>query len=402
MANISYQCIFAKNFMKMSTRKTLILISCLIISGLFVLTSITSYNFGVNYGVENAESIRDERANKTVNRKKNIKSVIATKVENKQITNKIYSTGRVVSTNSITISSEVQGKITNKSFLKKGTKIKKGNIIFSVQNTDLQLLVNAKKSRIMSLISSNLADIELDLPNEYEKWKNYFNQINIEKNLPTLPKTNSTKEKNFIVSRSILSEYLSIKSDEEKLKKFIVIAPYDGIITRSYTDIGAFINPGSPIIDFIREDEMEVELSVSISEIDLINLNDTVLLFNNGNTFNGKIIRKSEFVNSNTQNVSVFASINNNNEKLFSGMYVDATILNKSSEKLVKLPRRSLFDKNKAFIIDNENKLKIQRLNIIFYQDNHVIIDNLKNGTVIVKEPLIGEKEGTEVKAILE
>ena len=386
----------------MSTRKTLILISCLIISGLFVFTSITSYNFGVNYGVENAESIRDERANKTVNRKKNIKSVIATKVENKQITNKIYSTGRVVSTNSITISSEVQGKITNKSFLKKGTKIKKGNIIFSVQNTDLQLLVNAKKSRIMSLISSNLADIELDLPNEYEKWKNYFNQINIEKNLPTLPKTNSTKEKNFIVSRSILSEYLSIKSDEEKLKKFTVIAPYDGIITRSYTDIGAFINPGSPIIDFIREDEMEVELSVSISEIDLINLNDTVLLFNNGNTFNGKIIRKSEFVNSNTQNVSVFASINNNNEKLFSGMYVDATILNKSSEKLVKLPRRSLFDKNKAFIIDNENKLKIQRLNIIFYQDNHVIIDNLKNGTVIVKEPLIGEKEGTEVKAILE
>ena len=380
----------------MSTRKTLILISCLIISALFVFTSIISYNFGVNYGVENAESIRNERANKTVNRKKNIKSVIATKVENKQITNKIYSTGRVVSTNSITISSEVQGKITNKSFLKKGTKI------FSVQNTDLQLLVNAKKSRIMSLISSNLADIELDFPNEYEKWKNYFNQINIEKNLPTLPKTNSTKEKNFIVSRSILSEYLSIKSDEEKLKKFTVIAPHNGIITRSYTDIGAFINPGSPIIDFIREDEMEVELSVSISEIDLINLNDTVLLFNNGNTFNGKIIRKSEFVNSNTQNVSVFASINNNNEKLFSGMYVDATILNKSSEKLVKLPRRSVFDKNKAFIIDKENKLKVQRLNIIFYQDNHVIIDNLKNGTVIVKEPLIGEKEGTEVKAILE
>ena len=76
---------FAKNFIKMSTRKTLILISCLIISGLFVFTSIISYNFGVNYGVENAESVRDERANKTVNRKKNIKSVIATKVENKQI-----------------------------------------------------------------------------------------------------------------------------------------------------------------------------------------------------------------------------------------------------------------------------------------------------------------------------
>ena len=393
---------FCKKFSKMSTRKTLIIISSLVVSALFMLVSIISYNFGMNYGVENAELVREERANKTIKRKKNIKSVVATKVENKQITNKIYSTGRVVSTNSITISSEVQGKIISNSFLKKGTKIKKGNTIFTVQNTDLQLLVNAKKSRIMSLISSNLADIELDFPNEYEKWKTYFNQINIYKNLPSLPKTNSTKEKNFIVSRSILSEYLSIKSDEERLKKYTVKAPYDGIITRSYTDIGAFINPGSPIIDFIREDEMEVELTVNISEIDLINLNDTVILSNNGKTFNGNIIRKSEFVNSNTQNVSVFASIKNSNERLFSGMYVDATILNTTSKKLVKIPRRSVFDKNKAYIIDNENKLKTQKLNIIFYQDNFVIIDNLKNGTVIVKEPLIGEKEGTEVKAILE
>lgn len=391
-----------QKFSKMSTRKTLIIISSLVVSALFMLVSIISYNFGMNYGVENAESVREERANKTIKRKKNIKSVVATKVENKQITNKIYSTGRVVSTNSITISSEVQGKIISNSFLKKGTKIKKGNTIFTVQNTDLQLLVNAKKSRIMSLISSNLADIELDFPNEYEKWKTYFNQINIYKNLPSLPQTNSTKEKNFIVSRSILSEYLSIKSDEERLKKYTVKAPYDGIITRSYTDIGAFINPGSPIIDFIREDEMEVELTVNISEIDLINLNDTVILSNNGKTFNGNIIRKSEFVNSNTQNVSVFASIKNSNERLFSGMYVDATILNTTSKKLVKIPRRSVFDKNKAYIIDNENKLKTQKLNIIFYQDNFVIIDNLKNGTVIVKEPLIGEKEGTEVKAILE
>ncbi len=386
----------------MSTRKTLIIISSLVVSALFMLVSIISYNFGMSYGVENAESIREERANKTIKRKKNIKSVVATKVENKQITNKIYSTGRVVSTNSITISSEVQGKIISNSFLKKGTKIKKGNTIFTVQNTDLQLLVNAKKSRIMSLISSNLADIELDFPNEYEKWKTYFNQINIYKNLPSLPKTNSTKEKNFIVSRSILSEYLSIKSDEERLKKYTVRAPYDGIITRSYTDIGAFINPGSPVIDFIREDEMEVELTVNISEIDLINLNDTVILSNNGKTFDGNIIRKSEFVNSNTQNVSVFASIKNSNERLFSGMYVDATILNTTSKKLVKIARRCVFDKNKAYIIDNENKLKTQKLNIIFYQDNFVMVDNLKNGTVIVKEPLIGEKEGTEVKAILE
>ena len=170
----------------------------------------------------------------------------------------------------------------------------------------------------MSLISSNLADIELDFNGEYEKWKTFFNKITLNNNLPDFPKLYSTKEKNFIISRSILSEYLSIKSDEEKLKKYTIKAPFDGIITRSYTDIGAFINPGSPIIDFIREGEMEIELSVSTSEIDLINLNDSVVLSNSNNIFSGKIVRKSEFVNNNTQNISVFASVKNAENSLYS------------------------------------------------------------------------------------
>ncbi len=385
----------------MNTRKTLIIISSLIVIALFALTSYISYNFGMNYGVENAELIREKRAGESEKHSKNIKSVLATKVVNKEITNQIYSTGRVLSVNSITISSEVQGKILNNSFLKKGTKIKKGNNILNVQNTDLQLLLNAKKSRLMSLISSNLADIELDFNGEYEKWKTFFNKITLNNNLPDFPKLYSTKEKNFIISRSILSEYLSIKSDEEKLKKYIIKAPFDGIITRSYTDIGAFINPGSPIIDFIRDGEMEIELSVSTSEIDLINLNDSVVLSNSNNVFSGKIVRKSEFVNNNTQNISVFASVKNAENSLYSGMYLDAKIINKSNEKLVKIPRRAVFNENKVFTIDRENKLEIKTLNIISYQDDFVVVDNLKNGTIVVKEPLIGESEGTKVKVIL-
>ena len=119
----------------MNTRKTLIIISGLIVIALFALTSYISYNFGMNYGVENAELIREQRAGESEKHSKNIKSVLAIKVVNKEITNQIYSTGRVLSVNSITISSEVQGKILNNSFLKKGTKIKRETIylLFKIQ-----------------------------------------------------------------------------------------------------------------------------------------------------------------------------------------------------------------------------------------------------------------------------
>ena len=53
----------------MNTRKTLIIISGLIVIALFALTSYISYNFGMNYGVENAELIREQRAGESKKKK---------------------------------------------------------------------------------------------------------------------------------------------------------------------------------------------------------------------------------------------------------------------------------------------------------------------------------------------
>ena len=265
----------------MNIRKTLIIIVSIIIVILFVLTASMSYNAGMNYGVKNAETIRTKKAKTAETHAKEVKSVLVSKVKNMKIKNQINSTGRVVSVNNITISSEVQGRLIGNNTFKKGTEIKKGDVIFSIKNTDLKLLIEAKKSRFMSLISANLADIKLDFNNEYNKWSDFFNAIDLKNNLPDFPKMNTPKEKNYIISRSILAEYLSIKSDEEKLSKYTVLAPFDGIITRSYSDVGGNVNPGSPIVDFIRKGDMEVELTVNTSEIKFINIGDQVTFKDN-------------------------------------------------------------------------------------------------------------------------
>jgi len=214
------------------------------------------------------------------------------------------------------------------------------------------------------------------------------------------PEMNTTKEKNYIISRSILAEYLSIKSDEEKLSKYTVLAPFDGIITKSYSDVGGNVNPGSPVIDFIRDEEMEIELTVNTSEIEFINIGDTVSFTDSGKTYSGKVIRKGKFLNPNTQNISVFTSINNK-ESLYNGMYLNATITTKGTKNTFKLARRAIFKKDRVFIVDSKNKLKIKRINIIAYQGDEVIIDNLANNILIVNEPLVNIAEGTTVKAII-
>ena len=385
----------------MNIRKILIIIVSAIILLLFALVASISYNTGMSYGVKNAETIRNEKAITAEINKQEVKSVLVTKVNNTGIKNQITSTGRVVSLNNITISSEVQGRLIGNNTFKKGTEIKKGRVIFSVKNTDLKLLIDAKKSGFMSLISSNMANIKLDFNSEYTKWNNFFNSIDLDNNLPEFPQMSSTKEKNYIISRSILAEYLSIKSDEEKLSKYTVLAPFDGMITKSYSDVGANVNPGSPVVDFIRKGEMEIELTVNTSEIKFINIGDAVSFTDNEKIYSGKIIRKGEFVNTNTQNISVFSSITANESSLYNGMYLSATISSKGTENTFKLPRRAIFENNKVFIVDSNKKLKIKSVNIIAYQGNDVIIENLENNTLIVNEPLVNAIEGTAVKAMI-
>ncbi|MAO33783.1 MAG: hypothetical protein CMD03_03395 [Flavobacteriales bacterium] len=384
----------------MNIRKVIIIAVSAITLLVFVITAIISYNFGMNYGVTNAETIRTKRAKKAETHSKEIKSVLVSKVTNSTIRKKINSSGRVVSLNNITILSEVQGRLIGNNTFKKGTKLKKGDTIFTVENTNLKLLIEAKKSKYMALISSTLPDIKLDFNNEYNKWNYFFNALDLKNNLVEFPKINSSKEKNFIVSRSILAEYLSIKSDEEKLSKYTVSAPFDGIITKSYSDVGGNVNPGSPVVDFIRDDKMEIELTVNTSEITFINIGDSVSFMQNEKKYSGKIVRKGNFVNPKTQNISVFTSINNNNS-IYNGMYLDAIITTQGTKNTFKLPRRAVFEKNKVFIIDSENKLKIQNVNIIAYQNDEVIIDNLSDNILIVTEPMINATEGTTVKAII-
>ena len=95
----------------MNIRKTLIIIVSIIILLLFGLVSSISYNAGMSYGVDNAETIRASKAKSEETHEQHVKSVLVTKITNSQIKNEINSSGRVVSLNNITISSEVHTRL---------------------------------------------------------------------------------------------------------------------------------------------------------------------------------------------------------------------------------------------------------------------------------------------------
>jgi hypothetical protein len=106
----------------MNIRKILIIISSVVLLVLFVVVSSLSYNAGKNYGVSNAEAIRTANARSSETHEQQIKSVLVSKVNNSLVKNNISSSGRVVTSNNITILSEVQGVLIGNNKFKKVVK----------------------------------------------------------------------------------------------------------------------------------------------------------------------------------------------------------------------------------------------------------------------------------------
>jgi len=384
----------------MKTRQVLIIISSIILLSLISFIGKISYESGVSYGEKNAEEIRLKRI-KTDFKDSIIPKYVNTKtIFNDTIPFIINGSGRVISSSNINISSEVQGKLISNINLKKGTEFTKGQILFKVKDDDAQLLLIAKKSNFLNLVSNSLADIKIDFSAEFLKWDTFFNSIKVNSPLPVFPSFSSTKEKNFIISRSFLSEYYSIKSDEERLKKYLITAPFNGSIIEAFTDEGAVVNPGSPIVNIIRKGDLEIEIPINPDYISKVKKGYEVILTQDNNQYSGSITRIGDFVNANTQNLSVFAKLVSNNNNLLNGMYLEASIKCDGFENVVKIPRKAVFGNNMIFTVNEDSLLIPKKINVKSMQNNLVLASGIENATILVIEPVINAKDSMKVYPI--
>lgn len=387
----------------MKARKIVVFVVILIVIGLMFAVGSISYSSGVSYGEANAEEIRKNKiisVDSLIETPK--KYVAAAFTINERSPIKVKSSGRVIPGKIINISSEVQGVLESGISLKKGSKFKKGDLLFKLRDTDIKLMLAAKKSAYLSLIAQNLPDIATDFSQEFDKWNNFFNGINVDQPLDDFPSFNTTREKNFIISRNILAEYLSIKSDEFKLSKYFQFAPFTGSIVESYTDKGAIVNPGSPVIQIMRSDELEIEIPIPLKYMDNIKVGTKVNLFDNSKTFYGKIIRKGGFINAKTQNVPVYVKPDNATS-IFYGMYLEAYLEFNDTEDVVRIPRKALFDNQKLYIInENDSTLKSISVDIRSSDDQFVYLNNIEDSVLYVSKPVINAKENTKVTPVIQ
>lgn len=329
---------------------------------------------------------------------KTVKSVFIDTVKNTTVPIVVPANGNITALNRLELYSEVQGifRYSSKDF-RPGQRFQKGQVLLSIDAEEYAASVQSAKSDLYNNITSIMPDLRLDYPEAFERWEAYLNSFDITKSVPPLPETKTQQEQYFITGRGIISAYYNVKNLEERLSKYRIIAPYDGILTEALVNKGTLIRPGQKLGEYIDPSVYELEVSIAKKFSDVLEVGKSVKLKNlsGTKTYEGVVSRINGKVNPETQSIRVFIKVENS--ELSEGMYLEAQLDAKEEENAIEIPRELLVERSKVFVV-KDSVLNLMEINPVYFTNNTVVIKGLENGTKILSANVPGAYSGMLVK----
>ncbi len=327
-----------------------------------------------------------------------VKTVFANQIKNTTVPIVIPANGTLVAKRRIEVFAEVQGvfKPGTKAF-KPGQRYRTGQALITVDNSEYYATVQSAKSNFYNAITAIMPDLRLDFPDVFSKWQQYLNTFKIEQTTSKLPEMNSEKERYFITGRGIVSNYYDIKNLEQRLSKYSIKAPFNGILTQALVTEGSLIRNGQKLGEYIDPSVYEMEVGISKSYIDLLQVGKKVSLSNleHTQTYQGTVSRINGSVDPTTQTVTVYIEVKDNTLK--EGIYLEAQLAAKQEENAIEIDRNLLLEDNKIFVV-RDTILDLIAVKPVYFGSSKVVLKNVPEGTVILSKPLQGAFPGMRVK----
>jgi RND family efflux transporter MFP subunit len=241
-----------------------------------------------------------------------------------------------------------------------------------------------------------MPDIKIDYPNEFQTWQSYLENFDVQKSLNSLPEP-SKQLKYFITGRGLLSSYFNIKNLETRLNKFVIRAPFDGILTETSINPGTLIRPGQRLGEFIDPSVYEVEIALQKALIPYVKENDTVVLESLDGLFTtkGQISRINAQIDQQTQTIQVF--VKTYSKEVKEGMYLQVEIKGQTIKNAFAISRSLIQNQNKIFVV-NDSILAYKTIKPMYYLDEKAVIQGLDDGDVIMTSNLSSAYPGMLVK----
>jgi len=325
-----------------------------------------------------------------------VKNVFTKEVINGSYNVQIPSNGVLEAYQRIKITSRVQGLMqTINPLFKSGQSYRKGQILVQIASSEFNSNVIAQRASLYNLITSVIPDLQLDFPQAYQSWKTYLKEFDVEKATPPLPDMDEDVRL-FISGRGIISSYYSLQNLEKSLTFYTIRAPFDGVLVAANVTEGSLIRPGQELGDFIAPDHHELKVALPKSYVEKIDVGATVELksIDTQKKYTGIVSRINAKVNTETQSVEVFIRVSSS--ELKEGVYLEALIGALEFNDVVALDRGLLNGDQELYLVEDD-KLVLKKVEVAHFTDSHAVVRGLKDGVVVIAQPIIGAYQGMEV-----
>jgi membrane fusion protein (multidrug efflux system) len=363
-----------------------------IILGLVIVTVIaTKFTLNKFNGVSEGKKKKKTHSEYTIQTK-------VMEVKNSEYPAIVNFTGRVKSIDRIELYAEVSGVLKDtKPRFKEGNSFRKGQILVRLDDTEMRLQLISKKSKFINTITKLIPDLRVDYPDDAQAWEDYLENINPKKRLLPLPIITNKKLVYFISGRNVNDAFYDIKSQEAKVAKYTIYAPFNGIVKSSKITPGTLVRVGQSLGEFISTDGYELEAAINFKDLKFIELGHKVVLRSGDleQEWNGKIYRIGNVINESTQTINIYIKINGKEVK--EGMYLKGGVEGKAIIDAFAVPRLLLLPEDKLYGVVDSVLVSLP-VEVIKINSDQIIVKGLTNGTLLVTKPLARAVIGTKVE----
>ena len=327
-------------------------------------------------------------------------------IEKRTITQIVEATGTIEPINTVSIGSQVSGRI-EQIFVDFNTQVEKGQQLAQIDTSLFEAQLQQSKANInnaKATLARNEAQLEYDTKT-YNRYKNLYDRNLVSKNDLDSAKAayKSDLAQVAAAKAQIMQAQANYATASANMGYTKIVSPVKGIVISKEVEVGQTVAASfqTPTLFMVAEDltKMRIETSVSEADIGKVKEGQDVEYTLDGypdSIFMGKVtqVRLSPITESNVVTYTVVIEVDNQDGKLLPGMTANVSIITGKKEDILTVPNVALkftiADNNKKYDkkgIWVDRKGKPVRVNVETGVSNdsyiEVISDELKEGDIV-------------------
>ncbi len=226
----------------------------------------------------------------------------------------VTASGKIEAENSANLSTRMMGYVT-KVHVQVGQKVGAGQLLVSINNTDLQ----AKKAQVDASILQATAAYN-NAKKDYDRFVNLFKQQSAsQKELDDMTARYEMAKAGLEGAKQMRNEVMAQFSYSN------ITAPFSGVVTNTFVKEGDMANPGMPLVSVEGESRLQVTAMVSENDISSIKkgMPVKVLVKSSNATLGGKVNEVSLSAKNTGGQYLVKINLDKTDSSVLSGMFVN-------------------------------------------------------------------------------